>query len=829
MISGVSQFVCQMHSMFRARPAKKSVVCQSSFFDRKLLQYASHLMLSFVYSRLYASPTLLSTSVIFTRSILTVLLALYSALVFAAESVALLDVVNKLRASGHNIVYSDRFVHANMLVELEALDEVSIWDLEQLVRQFDLVLSYRSRTWYIAPAEGKSANTVQVPKRGLPSPASRELESIIVTGSRHRLADGKRTVSVTHLTESDLSNTPALGGDAFRIITRLPGVSSVGVSAKPHIRGGLQNELLVLSDGVELLEPFHLSDFQSIFSSLDYNTVESVDFYTGGFPVRYGTRISGVLDIKPHDDFETSSTTIDLSLFSANLNMQGNWLEDDSASWQLSMRESLLEHSLKQVNSQLGEPDYADLYGRVKIPLPHGDWAEYADLVFGVLYSQDDVSLTADLRAVSSDVRNYNFWTKLTADIDPQTTLKTTLAFTAQDKKKNGLSEEPEASLGFLRYRQRTRKLTASVDYARAFNSHKVEVGVRTDYGQSEYFSVAEIDRGVLAPVIGQPRQSDWSIQSKPTGWATAAYLAAEFELVEGLWLQPGLRWDRQNYYLDKARQQWSPRLSMRYQPSKSWTWHATVGQFHQAQAVHELQAIDGVERFVAPQRANQWVAGVTWSQGLSRFRAEAYRKDYRRPNRRFENLFNTFVLLPEIEPDRFEVLADSSSSKGIDLEYSQHFSEHWQLQLRYSYLRARETIDGIDIARRWQQRHAFNAISRWAWNNYQFSAAVSWHSGWRASQLPESVALGDTLPVAQLLNNIELRNYIALDIAAAKRWHWGKRDLQVYLNVSNLTNRANAAGLEYAPQVEQGQIELEVEREVLLPLIPNIGFRFTF
>ena len=71
----------------------------------------------------------------------------------------------------------------------------------------------------------------------------------------------------------------------MRVVTRLPGMSSVGVSAKPQVRGGLTDEVLVRVDGVELFDSYHLADLQSFFSVVDDRTVDAVDVYTGGFPV----------------------------------------------------------------------------------------------------------------------------------------------------------------------------------------------------------------------------------------------------------------------------------------------------------------------------------------------------------------------------------------------------------------------------------------------------------------------------------------------------------------------------------------------------------------
>ncbi len=101
------------------------------------------------------------------------------------------------------------------------------------------------------------------------------------------------------------SSSPARRSTACRT---WPTICSTPSSASParrrttsrrafNIRGGGADEILVLLDGLELIEPFHLKDFQSVFSTVDANAVGGVDLLTGGYPVEYGDRMSGVMDI----------------------------------------------------------------------------------------------------------------------------------------------------------------------------------------------------------------------------------------------------------------------------------------------------------------------------------------------------------------------------------------------------------------------------------------------------------------------------------------------------------------------------------------------------
>ena len=55
--------------------------------------------------------------------------------------------------------------------------------------------------------------------------------------------------------------------------------------------------MLVRYDGIALLDPFHLKNFQSLISAIDPAGIERIEVFSGGFPVQYGTRSGGVIDI----------------------------------------------------------------------------------------------------------------------------------------------------------------------------------------------------------------------------------------------------------------------------------------------------------------------------------------------------------------------------------------------------------------------------------------------------------------------------------------------------------------------------------------------------
>ena len=82
------------------------------------------------------------------------------------------------------------------------------------------------------------------------------------------------------------------------------------VSARYYVRGSASNENLVLLNGVTLYNPFHAL---GIFSVIDPDMINNLEFYKGGFTAEYGGRLSSVLNVITKDgnkkNFGASATS----------------------------------------------------------------------------------------------------------------------------------------------------------------------------------------------------------------------------------------------------------------------------------------------------------------------------------------------------------------------------------------------------------------------------------------------------------------------------------------------------------------------------------------
>ncbi len=102
------------------------------------------------------------------------------------------------------------------------------------------------------------------------------------------------------LTVRDLELLPkGVETDIFRSLQFLPGVQSTGdVSARYYVRGGASNQNLVLLNGIPIYNPFHAL---GLFSIIDPEMINAIEFYKGAFAAEYGGRLSSVLNMITKD------------------------------------------------------------------------------------------------------------------------------------------------------------------------------------------------------------------------------------------------------------------------------------------------------------------------------------------------------------------------------------------------------------------------------------------------------------------------------------------------------------------------------------------------
>jgi outer membrane receptor for ferrienterochelin and colicin len=124
-----------------------------------------------------------------------------------------------------------------------------------------------------------------------------ELEEVEVLADAYRRPELETQMSQMEVPVEQIQKMPALLGevDVLKSLQLLPGVQSGGEGQSGlYVRGGSPDQNLILLDGVPVYYSAHLLGFFSVFNA---DAIKNVTLTKGGFPARYGGRLSSVLEI----------------------------------------------------------------------------------------------------------------------------------------------------------------------------------------------------------------------------------------------------------------------------------------------------------------------------------------------------------------------------------------------------------------------------------------------------------------------------------------------------------------------------------------------------
>lgn len=130
-------------------------------------------------------------------------------------------------------------------------------------------------------------------------PLSIELQTIEKVGEKI-IRENRTDISLERISVKELEILPkGVETDIFRTLQFIPGVSATGdVTAKYYVRGGGGDQNLILLNGVEIYNPFHSL---GLFSVVDPDMINNIEFYKGGFTSEYSGRLSSVMDVISKD------------------------------------------------------------------------------------------------------------------------------------------------------------------------------------------------------------------------------------------------------------------------------------------------------------------------------------------------------------------------------------------------------------------------------------------------------------------------------------------------------------------------------------------------
>ncbi|MBI5404507.1 MAG: TonB-dependent receptor [Ignavibacteriae bacterium] len=506
-------------------------------------------------------------------------------------------------------------------------------------------------------------------------------DEIDVEGVFRQSQNDLRT-SLFNVTPKNIKILPGAFEDVMRSLKSLPGISSPNdFTSQLVIRGSGPDQNLIIMDEVEIFNPYRLYGLVSMFNP---ETLSDINLITGGFPAKYGDRLSAVLDVLNREGTRDRALSFmtNINIASANAILQGKNPWSIPGSWIVSSRRTYYDLILgpfarkqKLISDDSSFPSFEDL----QMKFAFGPFGKHKFIVNGI-FSRDGVAIIPGPERTNPDSVNVNDETinnvvSLGWHYIPNANLisKTTLSWYKNkgDNDFEGDILDPLIDKENLTPGQRDSLKSIGAllgfNFASKYIFTKYSLGNRTVYveGKNKYEFGAgvdmiktdltytlQLDENFKAYIRSFPGMSalleDFSIEGN-NNYRANMYAQGRFQIKDKFYYQPSLRLD---YYSFLKAVYVSPRINFGYAIDPLTTIRSAVGVYYQSpgyeklvdnQTFYNLTGEAG-DRLKA-ERSLHFILGVDrWLNNEWQLRVEGYYK-------RFDNL----IVQEKIKSSRYE------------------------------------------------------------------------------------------------------------------------------------------------------------------------------
>jgi hypothetical protein len=619
-----------------------------------------------------------------------------------------------------------------------------------------------------------------------------ELQSVEITDLKIQDQRDTRT-SLIDLDPRDAKILAGAAEDVFRTLQSLPGVLAPNdFSSQLIVRGSGPDQNLIILDDVEVFNPYRLYGVVSMFNP---DAVQDVNLISGGFPAKYGDRLSAVLDVTNREGTISKNLggMVNISIVDANLVLEGKNPFNFRGSWLFNTRRTyydlIIEPFVKNaglVDDNTSFPNFYDLQAKLVI----GPYNGHKFLFNGIL-SRDAVNIVSGKERNTPDsigvynitnndlasaawhfAPNKNILNKVivswyknngTTDFDSQI-LDPSLNRSAFE---NTIPDTLAPYLLQFSFGGEFIYKKYSVDdkFTYLLKDHIFEAGVGADFMQTTIDFRFDLDEQLQAVLNSNPqfRSAIDDLKDIQNFNRYRAYLQDNFRISEKLTFQPGLRLD---YYNILTKAYLAPRISMSYAFDQLTTLRAVWGLYYQSPGYEKLRdqgvLYDLSDRYtetLVAEKAAHYVFGIErWLSGEWSARVEAYYKD-------FDNLY----LPQKLQGDRFYTepipgkdpryasgwtlpatfSGDSLTQIPINASFGEAYGFEFFLSKRntfyesrfsgwvsYAIAYANRYEDGLKYPFNFDQRHTVNIVLNYQMNNWlEFGVRWQYGSGFPISQ----------------------------------------------------------------------------------------------
>jgi hypothetical protein len=143
-----------------------------------------------------------------------------------------------------------------------------------------------------------------------------------------------------------------------------------------------------------------------------------------------------------------------------------------------------------------------------------------------------------------------------------------------------------------------------------------------------------------------------------------------------------------------------------------------------------------------------------------------------------------------------------------------------------YTLSRATDDLAVEDVLRSWDQTHAFSGYLTWRRALTSASLVIGWHSGWPKTPVIYLPANG-TAPAYFRIgprNSSRWGSYFSADLRVARTVPLRLGDLLLWIDATNVTNRANECCTAYGQVDSTGNLMMPAT-DSWFPRTVNVGF----
>ena len=588
------------------------------------------------------------------------------------------------------------------------------------------------------------------------SPTPIEGKEIKVSAERMRF-EKKVDISRVNLTNRDIRRTPAfIESDVFRTLQLLPSVNaSNDFNAALIVRGGSPDENLILLDGTEVYNPYHIG---GIFSTFNSDMIADTEFLAGGFPANYGGRLSSVLTITAREGdskngrlqskfptiakyWDYSKIRGDISLLSSKFSTEGKIL---NGSWMLSGRRTYFDKFVDAYYDSQDETPPANYYFwdthfKVKMPLSQNN-----QLMYSQFSGKDDLFVSlggGDFPGVEfnwdwgNGTKSLNWRYIPNGSYIVNTSLsQTKYNFDVGFEIDFQVAEIDSSGTDIIG--NSTPDLTLTVD--NLVEDYDLKQNLKYIYNEDLTFEagwqIKNLNLDYREFFAGRETAR---LQSKPKIYSS--FINTTFKPMPLFYINAGVRTAKYNNY-DKTMI--DPKIGIKFNPTGNLALKFTIGQY--SQFLYTINQEEELLRIVdfwqpipdekKPQQSIHYILGSEyWISDGNTISIETYYKDYS----------NIYDLNPAIDITNVEetiALSGTAKSFGIEFLYRLRLNKFtgW---ISYAYSQTERTVDLNSDGYIWDENekypakynkpHSFNSVISYQLNSrYSFGLSCVYGSG---------------------------------------------------------------------------------------------------